>query len=234
MTKPTTYISFDIDGTLVLGHNALKDHHGAFQKAVTEVFGPCDMPIPFLGHPVDGWMDKKIIEAMVVKMGKKPTEEEMERCLRIAEDHYCSTSKQVSEVLPGVENMLKTLSEMPNVEIGIASGNLPRIAWHKLDLSGIAKYFKNKLGGFGVVENRTEAVKASKKAAEDFHHCTFKTHIHVGDTPSDITAGQNAGAIPVALRTGLTNWESFPQPCIEFKNLDVNKEDFLKLIDSKN
>lgn len=233
MTKPTTYVSFDIDGTLVLGHNALKEHHGAFQRAVSEMFGECGMPIPFLGHPVDGWMDMKIIEAMIKKLGVEYTPEQLQKCLSLSEDYYCAAATQKSEVLPGIEHLLQVLSEMPNVEIGIASGNLPRIAWHKLELSGIAKYFKNKLGGFGVVENRNEAVKASRKNAEEFHHTTFKTHIHVGDTPSDITAGQYAGAIPVAVRTGLTNWESFPQPCHEFKNLDVDFNEFMKLIDSQ-
>ena len=60
-----TYISFDIDGTMIAKGQAITEHHQAFVHAVSTLFGPCDIPRVFLGHPVNGWMDQAILAEMI-------------------------------------------------------------------------------------------------------------------------------------------------------------------------
>ena len=224
------FISWDIDGTLVLCTGSLKEHQNAFKQAITELFGPCDVPEVFLGHSIDGWMDKRILSAMIMKLGFEPTEENLQKAMNRTEEIYETTAISCSEVPPGVEKILKELSNLPNIEMGIASGNLPRIAWHKLKLSGIDHYFKNKIGGFGIVLERKDAVLASRKMAEEIHGIKFDKVIHIGDTPNDVNAAHLSNAIAVAVRTGRVNYSTFPEPCLILQNLEIGYNEFISLI----
>ena len=205
----SVFISWDIDGTLILGTQSTIDHFEAFKRACEELYGPCDVPEKFLGHCVDGWMDKRILKAIIAKQGAEVTEENVERAMTKMQDIFCQISKASSEVPPGVFDALEVLSKMPNVTMGIASGNLPRIAWHKLELAGVAKYFPQRIGGLGVYQLRQEAVLAAKQMAEEKVGHGFDIHIHVGDTSNDSEAARAVGAISVCVRTGRVKYAEY-------------------------
>jgi len=227
------FVSFDIDGTLVICEGSLKEHQEAFKEAVTELFGECDVPEKFLNHSIDGWMDKRILAAMITKAGFDANEDNLNLAMQKTEEIYVMKAKSSSKIPPGVERVLSVLSNIPNIEIGVASGNLPGIAWRKLELAGVAKYFTKRIGGFGVVIDRKDAIKASQRMAESIHSQSFDLYVHVGDTPNDVDAAHRANATAVAVRTGRVNYESFPEPSLVLNNLEEGFQAFMDLIINK-
>lgn len=225
------FISWDIDGTLILGTNATKFHLEAFKLACEELFGPCDTPEPFLGRSIDGWMDKGIIKAMIEKIGAEATEENIAKAQARMEDIFIETCTEVPEVPNGVIDTLEYLVKQPNVTMGVASGNFPRIAWRKLELAGIAKYFPQKIGGLGVVIDRKDAVVMARKNAEAITGKTFDIVMHIGDTPADINAAIGAGAIAFGVRTGRVAYPEYPTPSHIFANLIEGHDQLLKLLE---
>lgn len=224
------FISFDIDGTLVLCEKNISYHLNAFKQAVSELFGPADEPEKFLGYSVDGWMDKNILKAMIEKLGFEATEENINKAMNRTEEIYCQIATQKVNVPVGIEKLLQTLCKMPNVVIGVASGNLPRIAWHKLELAGISKYFPDRIGGLGIYSSRAEALLAARHIAEEKKNTKFDVAIHVGDTPNDGEAALLAGAIGFMVKTGRVEYPSYPEGTIVYDNMEIGYSNFLELV----
>jgi hypothetical protein len=63
--------------------------------------------------------------------------------------------------------MLEILKKERHVVCGIASGNFAGIGWRKLELAGIAKFFGERIGGFGGNEVRRDALVAARRMAEE-------------------------------------------------------------------
>ena len=100
-------------------------------------------------------------------------------------------------LLPGIEELLRSLQQAPNAILGLATGNLREGALLKLRHYGIDGYFRD--GGFGDdFEDRSMVVKvAIERLAPDGEGV-----IVIGDTPLDIAAGKANGAYAVAVATG--------------------------------
>lgn len=225
-----TYISFDIDGTMIAKGQAITEHHQAFVHAVSTLFGPCDIPRVFLGHPVNGWMDQAILAEMIEKCGAQATPENLQKAVLETEDAYLRTARTTPEVLPGVEHLLQTLSELPNVVIGIASGNLPRLCWKKLELAGIAKYFPDRVGGYGTSASRADAILRGKDEAGRLFGKKVKRVIHFGDTPDDIEAAHAAGAKAIAVLTGFSTTEELSAAELVVKDLTTGFDSVLAFV----
>jgi phosphoglycolate phosphatase-like HAD superfamily hydrolase len=92
---------------------------------------------------------------------------------------------------------LKTAGKL----LGLASGNVERIAWAKLKAAGISEYFS--FGSFSDRnESRTEifrwgAEEARRRLGEAARVC------FVGDTPADIQAAKACGFPVIAVATGI-------------------------------
>jgi phosphoglycolate phosphatase-like HAD superfamily hydrolase len=224
-------ISWDIDGTLVLGTKATQYHLEAFKLACTELFGPCDTPEPFLGHSIDGWMDKGILTAMIEKLGFPASEENIARGKARMEEIFLGLCSEVPEVPVGIVDTLEALSRQPNITMAVASGNFPRIAWQKLELAGLAKYFPDRIGGLGMFIERKDALLAARKRAEELKGIQFDVIVHVGDTPTDVRAAVEAGAIPIGVRTGRFVYPEYPQPGSVFANIVEARDALWKILE---
>lgn len=232
MTK-NVFVSFDIDGTTVCFENNIGTHMLAFSKACEELFGPIGDPKTFLGYEIAGWMDRKILRNIIEKLGFEPSEENILKLNKRVEEIFEELFTQVPTVPKGMARVLKELSEMPNVTIGVASGNLAGVAWKKLKNAGLLEYFKGRVGGFGGdVLERVDAVKLSRENGEKYAGHKFDKWFHVGDMPNDANAAIAAGAEAIVVKTGGIAFDDsdYPQPSVIFENLEIGHDKFMELI----
>lgn len=225
------FISFDVDGTVVTFTTSVGIHQQAFVQAVAEIIEPIGDLEKFLGFSVMGWMDKKIIHHVIVKLGREPADELIEKIGKRTEELFIQMFDVIPVVPPGIERVLKELSQMPNVTIGLATGNLAEIAWKKLTNAKIAQYFPDRIGGFGgFVWERKDAVILAKENAEKLKGYKFDKWFHIGDMPNDVEAALAAGATAIAVKTGHPGDRPYPTPCHMFNNLEECHDEFMKLI----
>eukprot|EP01026_Neomeris_dumetosa_P058165 TRINITY_DN5394_c0_g1_i2.p1 TRINITY_DN5394_c0_g1~~TRINITY_DN5394_c0_g1_i2.p1 ORF type:complete len:169 (-),score=35.18 TRINITY_DN5394_c0_g1_i2:203-709(-) len=131
---------------------------------------------------------------------------------------YATERKEVVseglEILPGVQNLLKTLKDRDDVLVCLVTGNLQPIGWLKMEWLGILPYFSNpNFGGFGSDycsgnteeswKDRAELVKIAYKKAKELHNVDIKAHFHVGDTTMDVQAALAGNAKPIGVTTGI-------------------------------
>jgi phosphoglycolate phosphatase len=188
---------FDIDGTLLVTQDLV--HWNALHRAMLEAYG-VDATIE--GIPYHGMTDISILRAAVARAGI--TDNGFESGLRVALDVVCrevETNRQqiVPQVCPGIPALLMKLRQQGAL-LGVASGNLETVGWHKIEAAGLRDYFS-----FGVFSDQSErradifrnamnhaAVQLGPKARVCF----------VGDTPSDIQAAKEIGALIVSVASG--------------------------------
>lgn len=227
-------VTFDIDGTMLYGKNSVNFHADAFSKAIAKNFKEIGHLESFLGHPVDGWMDRKIIRDIIKKLGFEASDENIQKACDDSQEIFVSTYEATPILTPGIERVLKELSDNPNVTIGVASGNIEGIAWKKLSNAGIEKYFKGHIGGFGgYVFERSEALMMAREGAEKATGKKFDKIFHIGDMPSDINAAIQTNATPIGVLTGGTkqfNPKDYSKSFTVLENLDVGYDQLMKML----
>ena len=136
------------------------------------------------------------------------------------------------ELLPGVPQLLKSISVDPNVALGILTGNARVAADIKLQHFGIEQYFS--FGGYGdhhSDRNQVAAVaveQARLKLGDSFD--SDKVWV-IGDTVNDIVCARSIGARVIAVETGGGTREELlrAEPDVVFADL-ANCDDFLVAI----
>ena len=206
----TTLVTFDIDGTLLksVGTDSNRMHKEAFTAALGDVCGLAEASIDEINH--HGSTDSLILVAMQEKHGvDKETAmarlpelyAAMVRSAEAAKPHAATGL----EVLPGVVELLAALQARSDCVVGLVTGNVAEIAWLKMEAVGIESLFSQpRFGGFGSefcsgdhsvagkAADRAELVlQARAKALQ--RHPTIAVHVHVGDAPADIKAGEASG-----------------------------------------
>jgi phosphoglycolate phosphatase-like HAD superfamily hydrolase len=110
------------------------------------------------------------------------------------------------ELLPGVRETLETLYEHPRYESALLTGNIESMAYLKMQLVGLEKYFTLP-GAFGDESHYRRDLPAlaadriRKQLGVDLAPEQF---IVIGDTPNDIDCARHFGARAVAVGTGRT------------------------------
>jgi phosphoglycolate phosphatase len=107
------------------------------------------------------------------------------------------------KVLPGILDVLDSMSVRPDVLVGLATGNVEAGARIKLERGNLNRYFA--FGGFGSdSENRTQLVKRGAEMASAFSGQRLEPSntFVIGDTPRDIEAGREAGFQTIGVATG--------------------------------
>jgi phosphoglycolate phosphatase-like HAD superfamily hydrolase len=178
-------------------------------------------------------MDKGILSAMIKKLGFEANDENLSKAQSKMEDIFIASCTEKPEVPVGVIETLEALSKIPNITMAVASGNYPRIAWQKLELAGIAKYFPDRIGGLGVVVDRKDALVLARQTAEKVKNTKFDIVMHIGDTPADVNAAIQAGAIPIGVRTGRVSYPEYPGPSYIFANLVEGRDKIWELLELK-
>jgi phosphoglycolate phosphatase len=204
---------FDIDGTLLNSRDAV--HYFAFHHAMREVFG---RDISIDNVPVHGNTDIGILRAALNQHGFSDDDfkRKLPDVLTIMRTEVDKNVAGMSpELCPNIPALLEALRSADKL-LGVTSGNLEFIAWHKLRAAGISDYF-----AFGSFSDQNElrkdifahgVVEARHRLGPDARIC------FVGDTPSDIQAARVIGAPIIAVATGIYSVEQLqehsPDACI--------------------
>ena len=107
-------------------------------------------------------------------------------------------------ICPGVTELLQNLWKDPRVQLGLESGNFRESAFIKLRRYGLDTYFQE--GGFGGDHfERSEVVSSAIRSCGSSSGRTYGLNEVwlIGDTPSDIGAGQANGIRTLAVCTGI-------------------------------
>lgn len=193
-------VLFDMDGTLIAPNN--KIHLESFNFAIESVLGRQVIDVGDTDH--SGKTDANIIFE-ILKQEKVSEKEIKNKTIEIIKKMESFFSENVSanniQALNGVKELLTEIKQK-KILMGIVTGNIEFIAKEKLKLINLINYFK--IGSFGDdCKNRTDLVKLAINKAKEKFDFNFENNVFViGDTPKDIIAGKQAGAITLAVATG--------------------------------
>jgi phosphoglycolate phosphatase len=195
-----TLLLFDIDGTLLRAEDATR-------KAITETFQELfgvQASIDILS--LIGVTDYGIFKDAGIKLlGRQLLGKEMKAVeIRYLELLPFKLQTVPFYLMPGIKELLVFLAGREGIILGLETGNLEPAAYLKLKRGNINQYFS--FGGFGSdSEDRTELVRKGIERARALNHDVISNdHIFViGDSPHDISAGNNLGVKTIAAGTGL-------------------------------
>jgi phosphoglycolate phosphatase len=190
---------FDIDGTLLNSRDGV--HYNAFHSAMRRFFG---ITSSIDGVPVHGNTDPGIIRAVLRREGVP--DQDFDRVWPQFAEHMCAEVERNRaslrpELCPSVSDLI-TLLHGAGKLLGVASGNLERIAWAKLEAAGLRPYFA--FGSFSDQREKREDIfrHAIEEARRLLNRPAAAVYV-VGDTPSDIMAARAVGAPIIAIATGI-------------------------------
>lgn len=189
---------FDIDGTLL---HVTGGVHQAVSHAVSEVAGT---RVSTDGVPFSGRTDPAIFRDVLRNSGIS----EPDDILHDVIDRYVNTALDTIqpdhvELLPGVAEVLSRLQTCDNVSLGLLTGNVEAIAYHKLRGAGLDAHFS--FGAFGsdhADRGKLPAVALRRASQETGHSFSPSATVIIGDTRHDIHCAQAVGARSVAVCTG--------------------------------
>lgn len=195
----TDLLFFDVDGTLLSAGGVAPR---AICRAVHAVSGH---DVEGLAWPMAGKTDAQIVLELLEQAGV-PRESARPQLSAIWREYLVRLRSAMEEqpptVLPGVEDLLEALRAR-RVPMGLLTGNVEAVAWCKLSLVGLDRYFH--FGAFGEsAEERHRLpalglVAARRGLGREF--AADRVTI-VGDTPNDIACGRPLGIRVVAVATG--------------------------------
>jgi phosphoglycolate phosphatase-like HAD superfamily hydrolase len=216
-------ILFDIDGTLLVSG-------GASIRAINRVFkNMFGIENAMEGIKPDGKTDPLILRELFMKNLKRDFSKE--EANRVFKEYLSFLEKEIVtskslRIMPGITQLIKTLSQKQDTAIGIATGNIEEGARIKLRHSGLEHYFR--FGGFGSdSESREKLIRiAIERGRKLFNHTRRERVFVVGDTPFDIISAKAVGAEVIAVATGSYTVEDLKRykPHFVFKNLSQIEE----------
>ena len=194
-------VLFDIDGTLV--RRAGSHHRDALVEGVRRVTG---LETTTAGIPVQGMLDPDILTIMLRRAGasRGTIRRVLPEIQRVASRHYLRVCPQIQEKrCPSVVAVLDRLTRH-GILLGLVTGNLTRIGWHKLYRADLRRYFR--FGAFGeMAATRAGLARIAIREARSHGWIGRDAPISlVGDSPSDVIAARANGIRSIAVRTGIT------------------------------
>jgi len=188
---------FDIDGTLLVTKDLV--HWNALHQAMLEAY--C-IDTNIEGIQYHGKTDLSILRAAIARCGVDDCEFEaglpkaLDVVRREVERNHCDIAPQVC---PGITQLLESLHAKGKL-LGVASGNLQTVGWHKIEAAGLRRFFT-----FGCFSDHDE------KRAGIFRNALENIHTKlgpaaracfIGDTPADVEAAREIGAHIIAVASG--------------------------------
>src|SRR5215212_8623443 len=195
---------WDIDGTLIrsVKTGGYKDYSipvleeifgTAGRLADMKVSGMTDLQIVFEALSDEGFTHEDILVRAGV-LASRLTEEARK---------VTGNGTRFFEVLPGVRETLEALANHPRYESALVTGNIQSMAYLKMQLVGLDKFFTLP-GAFGdESHNRRDlpALAADRIRKHLQLGLTPEQFIVIGDTPNDIDCARHFGARAVAVGT---------------------------------
>jgi len=190
---------FDIDGTLLRSRDRI--HFNAFASSVKEAAG---FEISLEGVVLHGGTDTAILAEALALAGieRADWEPKSEAILEAMRQTVVGRRGEMQVwTMPAVRETLAHLAARGAL-LGLATGNLERIGWTKVEEAGLREWFR--FGGFSDrFEVRAEMVAhAAAQARELLPEKPAATICVVGDTPRDIEAARANGLPVIAVATG--------------------------------
>ena len=114
------------------------------------------------------------------------------------------TLKQGGRALPGAAEALSTMAGLGVVQ-SLVTGNLQEISRHKLSAFGLHDHVDFEIGGYGSLSaHRPDLVPHAVELASAKHATAFAPEavVIIGDTPHDVDAALQHGAVAIGVATG--------------------------------
>ena len=232
MSESRVLVTFDIDGTLLIGRNKGSVHRNSFRKALKDVFG-VDADLPHYKPGTDLGISKQIIMATTECENSEIDPKLLQQYIKKVQDHYLDEFDGKLDVMPGVFEALEQICKLDNVTVGFCTGNFSRIAMIKVEKAGLSKFFPDKIGGFGDnYESRTDILREAQKKAHEITGMTFNRFIHVGDSPEDVEAANTTDTTSVLVLTTPFDFDKkdYPHASYTFSNLKEHLDDFVSVV----
>ena len=209
-------IFFDLDGTMLRS----QEGHVAFNEAILNTFG---VPGDIRTIRPDGKTDPIILQEIFDAGGHEVEWSPADLAAFSANLKECYT-RAISEgptrvrALPGVPELVRELSRLPDLCLGVVTGNMEVTARLKLQAAGVGEYIGP--GAFGSDSaNRNDLPRiamerwsAHLNVPVEPRHCVI-----VGDTPRDLEAARSNGMKCLLVATGRYN------PLEELRKLDADR-----------
>jgi phosphoglycolate phosphatase-like HAD superfamily hydrolase len=190
---------FDIDGTLLHVDGGV---HRAVAYAIRTVTG---RTVSTEGVTFAGRTDPAIFADVLRVSGVDNPAPVLDEVIRTyAERAQDTISPGDVELLPGVQSLLTALARRKDVCLGLVTGNVEPIAYHKLRSGGLAAHF-GAGGAFGsdhADRNELPAMAVRRASSHVGHAFSAEQTIVIGDTKHDIRCARAAGTRVAAVCTG--------------------------------
>ena len=196
---------WDIDGTLIRSSRP-----GGYKEytipVLEELFGTAGQ---LAEMQVSGMTDMQIvIEAL---SGHGITHDDVRNRIHDLSERLTAEARKVTgngvrffELLPGVRETLEALDTHPRYRSALLTGNIEPMAYLKMELVGLEKFFTLP-GAFGnESHNRRDLPALAAERIRRHLQLDLKPEefIVIGDTPNDIDCARHFGARAVAVGTG--------------------------------
>lgn len=112
--------------------------------------------------------------------------------------------------LPGAAEALAALDQVPGIVQSVLTGNFKPVAVTKLATFGLDAHIDFEVGAYGSDDSvRANLVDVARRRAAAKYQTTFdqRATVLIGDTPSDIAAGRDAGAFVIAVASGRSSMD---------------------------
>lgn len=194
-----TLLLFDIDGTLV---HANGTGRRALGRGISEW---ADQPITTDGVSFSGRTDPAIVETVLRTNDLPTTQNAIDEAVDAYVDAMSGTlTEHDVTVLPGVRDLLSALDDHDEVQLGLVTGNVKKIAYEKLEAHDLDGYFP--VGAFGSDHaDRNELPGIARRRASAYTGRSFPSGDHIaviGDTVHDIACARATPARAIAVCTG--------------------------------
>jgi Predicted phosphatases len=192
-------VLWDVDHTLVENNGVSKQIYAAAFTALTG--RPAVHP-----PPTEGRTDREITRLLFAAHGLPvPTWPIVAEALERAGAALFDRLRERGWALPGAADCLRALAGRPDVVQSVLTGNIRPNARVKLAAFGLDDLVDLDVGGYGAdgVERAELVVVAQERAAAKYGgRFDARSTVLIGDTPRDVEAGRDGGALVVAVATG--------------------------------
>jgi len=193
-------VLFDIDGTLLTGPlGGPSAGVGAMAKCAHELTGHLDVhrKVEFAGRT-----DRQIARDILIATGvDEPSKDVIEAFVACYVRHlHASIGARPYVALKGVREAVQELHARGAI-VGLGTGNVRAGAETKLESAGLGDLFDFDLGGYGDdADTRAEVLRVGAERCDPSKSLPV---IVVGDTPHDVRAALDIGALCLAVSTGM-------------------------------
>jgi phosphoglycolate phosphatase len=199
-------VLWDIDHTLI-------DTGGVGREIYQEAFERVTGQPMKRQADISGRTEPDIFRDTLALHDLEPSEESLGRFADAMAAGYSakmSLMHRRGQSLPGAAAALAALDRVPGIVQSVLTGNFKPVAITKLVTFGLDAHIDFEVGAYGSDDSvRARLVEVARQRAAAKYHTTFdqRATVLVGDTPSDIAAGREAGAFVVAVASGRSSMD---------------------------